>query len=140
MVYGAEAVLPSDREFDSPSTVHYIEEENELNRQNGLDALDEERDRVLSRTTIYQQGLRHYHSLRVKSRSFREVDLVLRLIQRTTGQHKLAPPWEGPFVVSNVLGNDSYYLIDICDNDKSITSEEETKRPWNISLLRPFYT
>ena len=40
--------------------------------------------------------------------------------------HKLSGPWEGLFVVSKVLGNGSYYLIDI--------------RAWNISLLRPFYT
>ena len=37
---------------------------------------------------------------------------MLGLIQRTAGQHKLSAPWEGPFVVSKALGNDSYYLID----------------------------
>ena len=37
---------------------------------------------------------------------------MLRLIQRTAGQHKLWAPWEGPFVVSKALGNGSYYLID----------------------------
>ena len=46
----------------------------------------------------------------------------------------------GPFFVSKVLGNGSYYLIDIREANKSSKSEEETKRPWNISLLRPFYT
>ena len=35
-----------------------------------------------------------------------------RLIQRTAGQHKLSAPWEGPFVISRALGNDSYYLTD----------------------------
>ena len=37
---------------------------------------------------------------------------MLRLIQRTAGQHKLSAPWEGHFIISKVLGNDSYYLID----------------------------
>ena len=37
---------------------------------------------------------------------------MLRLIQRIAGQHKLSAPWEGPFIISKVLGNDSYYLID----------------------------
>ena len=37
---------------------------------------------------------------------------MLRLIQRTIGQHKLSAPWEGPFIISKALGNDSYYLID----------------------------
>ena len=44
--------------------------------------------------------------------TLQEGDLVLRLIQRTAGQHKLSAPWEGPFIISKVLGNDSYYLID----------------------------
>ena len=39
--------------------------------------------------------------------------MVLRLIQRTAGQHKLSSPWEGPFIVSRVLRNDAYYLIDM---------------------------
>ena len=54
--------------------------------------------------------------------------------------HKLSPPWEGPFIVSKALGNDSYYLIDAREEEASAKSELETKRPWNINLLRPFYT
>ena len=67
---------------------------------------------ALSRSTIYQQSLRRYYNRKVKPRSFQEGDLVLQLIQRTVGQHKLSAPWEEPFIISNVLGNDSYYLID----------------------------
>jgi hypothetical protein len=37
---------------------------------------------------------------------------MLRLVQSTKGMHKLSPPWEGPFIVSRVLGNGAYYLID----------------------------
>ena len=37
---------------------------------------------------------------------------MLQLIKRTTGQHKLSAPWEGPFIISKVLENGSYYLID----------------------------
>ncbi|XP_073362491.1 uncharacterized protein [Aegilops tauschii subsp. strangulata] len=50
--------------------------------------------------TIYQQGLRHYHIKKIKPLAFREGDLVLRLVQEQTGQHKLSSPWEGPFIVS----------------------------------------
>ena len=140
MVYGAEAVLPTDLEHDSPRVAAYDEDDNEQARQDSVDLLEEERELAASRTAIYQQGLRRYHSRRVKSHSFNEGDLVLRLIQKSEGMHKLSAPWEGPFVVSKVLGNGSYYLIDIREADKSSKSEEETKRPWNISLLRPFYT
>ena len=39
--------------------------------------------------------------------------MVLRLVQRTAGQHKLSSPWDGPFIVSRVTRNDAYYLIDM---------------------------
>jgi hypothetical protein len=38
------------------------------------------------------------------------------------------------------LGNGSYYLTDMLDEEESTKSEQETKRPWHINLLRPFYT
>ena len=93
---------------------------------------------ALARSAVYQQDLRRYHSRQVKTRTFQEGDLVLRLIEDQTDMHKLSPPWEGPFVVSKNLHNGSYYLIEVRDN--SCNSEEETRRPWNIALLRPYYT
>ena len=44
MVYGAEAVLPSDIHHDSPRVAAYVEADNEKARQGSLDLLDEERD------------------------------------------------------------------------------------------------
>ena len=137
-MYGAEAVLPSDIRHDSPRVAAYVERDNELACQDSLDALEEARDLVASRSTIYQQDLRRYHSRRVKSRAFQEGDLVLRLIQDRIGMHKLSPPWEGPFVVSKNLRNGSYYLVDLRPDRP--TSEAESTRPWNIAHLRPYYT
>ena len=138
LVYGAEAVLPSDIRHDSPRFANYVEADNEQARQEALDLLDEKRDMALARSAVYQQDLRRYHSRRVRTRAFQEGDLVLRLIQDQTGIHKLSPPWEGPFVVSKNLHNGSYYLIDVREDSRS--SEEEIRRPWNIALLRPYYT
>ena len=140
MVYGAEAVLPSDIRHDSPRVANYVEVDNEQARQEALDLLDEKRDMALAHSAVYQQDLRRYHSHQVKTRTFQEGDLVLRLIQDQTDMHKLSPPWEGPFVVSKNLHNGSYYLIDIREHADSRKSEEETRRPWNIALLRPYYT
>ena len=111
LVYGAEAVIPTDIEFDSPRVTMYTEEEAEEAHQDSVDLLEEGRLLALSRSSIYQQSLRRYYNRKVRPRSFQEGDLVLRLIQRTAGQHKLSAPWEGPFIISKVLGNDSYYLI-----------------------------
>ena len=128
MVYGAEAVLSSDIRHDSPRVAAYVEADNEKARQDSLDLLDEERDLAAARSAIYQQDLQCYHSRRVKTRTFQEGDLVLRLIQDQTDMHKLSPPWEGPFVVRKNLHNGSYYLIDVREHEDSRQSEEETKR------------
>jgi hypothetical protein len=55
--------------------------------------------------------------------------------------HKLSSPWEGPFIVSRVLGNGAYYLIDAQETrkNKADNSDKEMERPWNVSLLRPFF-
>ena len=119
----------------------YTETEAKEAREDGVDLLEEGRLLALSRSAIYQQGLRRYHNRKVKPRSFQEGDLVLRLIQRTAGQHKLSAPWEGPFVISKALGNDSYYLIDAQKPRarKRDDSGKESERPWNANLLRRFY-
>jgi hypothetical protein len=70
MVYGAEAVMPIDLQYDSPHVVNYTKASNEVARQNGLDLVDEACDLARSRTSIYQQGLRRYHSRRVRTRTF----------------------------------------------------------------------
>ena len=125
MVYGAEAVLPSDIRHDSPRVVAYVEANNEQARQDALDLFDEERDLAAARSAIYQKDMRCYHSRRVKSRTFQEGDLVLRLIQDQSDAHKLSPPWEGPFVVSKNLHNWSYYLIGVREHKDSRKSEED---------------
>jgi hypothetical protein len=122
--------------------VLYTEEEAKEARENDVDLLEEAREITLSKTAIYQKNLRRYHAQKVNPRRFQEEDLVLRLKQGTEGRHKLTPPWEGPFIVSRALHNDAYYLIDAQapKKNKVDRSKEETKRPWNIALLRLFYS
>ena len=90
----------------------YTEADAKEAREDDVDLLEEGRLLALSRFAIYQQSLCRYYNRKVKPRSFQEGDLVLWLIQRTADQHKLSAPWEGPFIISKVLGNGSYYLID----------------------------
>jgi hypothetical protein len=80
---------------------------------------------------LYQQQLRRYHSRKIHPLVFHKGDLVLRLVQNTKGMHKLSPPWEGPFIVSRVLGNGAYYLIDAQEprKNKADNSDKETERP-----------
>ena len=54
MVYGAEAVLPSDIRHDSPRVAAYVEADNEQARREALDLLDEKCDIAAARSVIYQ--------------------------------------------------------------------------------------
>jgi len=141
LVYGSEAIIPSDIEFDSPRHAMYTEEEAKLTREDGVDLKEEACLLALSRSAVYQQKLRHYHSKKIRPLPFREGDMVLRRIQKSDGQHKLSSPWEGPFVVSRALKNNSYYLIDRTKGTRhKDTSGIETEHPWNAELLCPFYS
>lgn len=53
MVYGAEAVLPLDMEFDSPCIREYNEEAVEEARQDDVDAKEEARLIALECTAVY---------------------------------------------------------------------------------------
>ena len=83
LVYGAEAVLPSDIIHASPRVAAYVEVENEKTRQDAVDLLEEERERVLERSAIYQQDLRRYHARRVRTRTFHVAYLHLEKWQGT---------------------------------------------------------
>src|SRR4051812_29491215 len=82
MVYGVEAILPSDILHDSPRVAAYVEDDTEESRCLDVDLLEEERVLACQRSAIYQQKLCSYHSRHVRHRSFKEGDLVLRLKQK----------------------------------------------------------
>ena len=54
LVYGPEAVLPSDIRHDSPRVAAYVEADNEKARQDALDALEEEQELAAAKSAIYQ--------------------------------------------------------------------------------------
>ena len=131
LVYGAEAVLPSELTLGSPRVHAYSEGEQEHQRRDDVDYLEERRRRSAVRAARYQQSLRRYHLRHVRARSFEVGDLVLRRIQSREGMNKLSPVWEGPFTVIAVPRAGSFRLA---------TEEgQPLPNPWNIEHLRRFY-
>jgi transposase InsO family protein len=110
LVYGAEAILPTDLEYRLPKVKGYDENANQQAREDSLDQLDEARTVALMHSARYQQALRRYQTQKIRHRDFYEGDLVLRLHQDNQGRHKLSPPWEGPYVVVKVLKTGTYKL------------------------------
>ena len=72
--------------------------------------MDEARDVALLHSMRYQQSLRRYQAQRVRRRDLNKWNLVLRLRQDNRGRHKLSPPWEGPYIIAEVLKPGMYKL------------------------------
>ena len=67
----------------------------------------------------------------MRDRAFNVGDLVLHLVQSKKDHHKRSPPWEGPYIIAEVLRPGAYKL-------KTIDGEVFTDA-WNIEQLRRFY-
>ena len=130
MVYGAEAVFPCDIIHDSHRVRMYDEREAELDRQDSLDTLEEERDMAKARSAFYQQQARRYRSREVWAKTYNIGELVLRLPEKK--KSKLEPKWEGPFIIDQVLTGGAYRLRDASNNRLE-------PNPWNAARLRRFY-
>jgi hypothetical protein len=57
--------------------------------------------------------------------------LVLKRIQKTDGMHKLSAPWEGPFIITEVVSPSTYRL--------QWGDGQRVPNPWNVEHLRRFY-
>jgi hypothetical protein len=66
LVYGVEAILPTDLEYGSPRVGAYDEGTNQRAREDSLDNLDEARTVALMHSARYQQTLRRYQARRIR--------------------------------------------------------------------------
>jgi hypothetical protein len=131
LVHGSEAVLPTDVAFGAPRFQHYEEGTDEETRKVDFDSIKEHCVAALMRHMQYERELRHYHDCNVRERSFNVGDLVLRRIQTTKGMHKLSAPWEGPFIVMEVVSTLTCHL--------KWADGQGVPNVWNIEHLRCFY-
>jgi len=131
MVYGAEAVLPSNVAFGSPRVEYFDQSSADFTRELEINCTEERRLTSYLRTAKYLEAIRRYHNKNVKDRSFVVGDVVLKWKTSQEGMHKLSTPWEGPFVVAEVTRPTSYTLA----------YPDGTRLPnsWHIDKLRRFY-
>ena len=89
-------------------------------QQDVVDLLKEACETTVIRSSRYQQTLCRYHERKIKGRILKVGDLVLRRTQSTKENHKLSPPWEGPYMVTEVIRPGAYRLED--DNGNVLTN------------------
>lgn len=72
----------------------------------GLDLINECRDQALIQIQNYQQVAEKYYNSNIRSRRFKEGDLVLRKVFENTAKQntgKLGENWEGPYKFIKVV-------------------------------------
>ena len=99
-----------------------------------LDLLEEKREQVLRRMKDYQRKTARYYNQKVKPRSYKPGDLVLKnllLTRKNPALGKLGPSWEGPYIVTRVIRLGNYEL----------QTEEGKILPhtWKAENLKRFY-
>jgi hypothetical protein len=131
MVHGSDAVLPTDIDYGSPRVRAYTEEGNQVVLEDTIDQLDKAHDVALLRSAKYRQALRRYHEHNMRPHEFHVDSLVLQRVQASKDRHKLSPPWEGPFIIHEVLRPGTYKIK---NKDGRVVTNA-----WNIEHLRSFY-
>ncbi|KAJ9565033.1 hypothetical protein OSB04_000999 [Centaurea solstitialis] len=132
LVYGCEAVLPIEAQIPTARSRTY--DQNAINLSYDLDALEEIREKAL-RTMAAQKGIveRHFNK-KVKAKIFQVGDYVLRHVFQNTQEPnagKLSIKWEGPYIISKVIGNGAYRLTTM--------EGMEIPRSWNAHHLKRYY-
>lgn len=70
--------------------------------------------------------------MKVRPRSFKVRNLVLKKFIKSKQKGKLAPNWKGPYGIEEVISNDAYML----ENLEGI----EFPRTWNMASLKFYYS
>ena len=134
LAFGTEAVAPVEVGVRSPRIEFASTEHNEEAVRLKLDLLEEKNELVLKRAEDYHRKTARYYGRRVKPRSYKPSDLVLKklLLARKDPTHgKLGPNREGPYIISRVVRSGNYELQ---------TEEGKTlPRLWNAEHLKRFY-
>ena len=134
LTFGADAVIPVEIGINSIRVSHYDQNQNEANLRVNLDLLEEIREEAVTKAAARQRVVAQYFNKKVKPKVFEEGDLVLRNCRasRPVGEHrKLSPTWEGPYMVSSVIGKGAYRLQTI--------EGREIANTWNAEHLTKYY-
>ncbi|GKV18335.1 hypothetical protein SLEP1_g28734 [Rubroshorea leprosula] len=135
LAYGAEAVIPVEVGLPSDRSDRHVDQNNEQLLRENLDLVEEIKEMSRIRNMAHQSRVAKFYNKRVRARQFQVDDLVLckaGLTNTYSHMGKLAPNWEGPYMVVQVKRPGSYVLADI--------QRRQLPYIWNIQNLKKFYS
>jgi hypothetical protein len=131
LVYGADAVLPPEIYLESIRVAHFNGEDQTEVREINCNLLEERRNTTLANVRKYQESLKRYYNKSVAQRELNIGDLVLKKDIHTKDKYKFSSPWEGPFIVVDIVAPWAYVLAEVDDGMLLNT--------WNADQLHKYY-
>ena len=125
-------MIPVEIQNLSWRAYNFSEEANNVNMLVSLDLLPEIRETANVKNFASKQLAARRYNSKVVLRPMKLGDLVLRKRMDRVNENKLSPNWEGPFRITEVLGNGAYHLQTLAG--------DKVPRSWNATHLRPYYS
>ena len=136
LVYGSEAVVPVEIEVPSLRIIneaHLLDADWNNTRFEQLNLIEEKRLRAISHGQLYQARVARAFNKRMKPRTFKPGDLVLRKIVHIypDPRGKWTPNYQGPFIVKQAFSGGALILTDVDGNT--------IREPVNSDAVKIFY-
>nr|GEW74185.1 reverse transcriptase domain-containing protein [Tanacetum cinerariifolium] len=133
LTYGTEAVIPTEIGTPTYGTAAVDMVNNDEELRLNLDLLEERWERVAICEAKAKSKMMKYYNARVRGVAFKPGDFVYRSndASHAVVGGKLGPKWEGPYEVTEALGNGAYKMRSM---DGTILP-----RTWNIANLKRCY-
>nr|XP_009383140.1 PREDICTED: uncharacterized protein LOC103970956 [Musa acuminata subsp. malaccensis] len=132
--FGTEAVLPPEMIFPTLRTASYDEQVSTQGLRADLDLLEERRANAHLKDLSYKRAVARIYNRKVRPRPIKLDDLVLRRAEvsdPTRARGKLAPNWEGPYRVIEVIRVGAYRLATM--------QGHALPKTWNSQNLKRFF-
>ncbi|GKD02644.1 hypothetical protein Tco_1177618 [Tanacetum coccineum] len=132
-MYGTKAVIPAEIGMPTLRTAEVDMVQNDEALEINLDLLEERIEQGAIREAKSNAKMEKYYNSKVRNTSFKPGDLMYRSNEASHAKEsrKLSLKWEGPYEVTEALGNRAYKLRD--RNGKLLP------RTWNIRNLIKCY-
>lgn len=134
LAFGIEVVIPAELIWLTTRIKNFDVKDNEKAMWLEQENLNKIRETICMREEKYKRNIKKYYNFKVKEKNLAEGDLVLKNAQLTNKKQykgKLAPNWEGPYVISKVIKEGTFTLMECSDKILS--------RTWHAYTLKKFY-
>ncbi|KAL0406621.1 UNVERIFIED_CONTAM: hypothetical protein Slati_3976000 [Sesamum latifolium] len=113
IVYGTEAIIPTEICEETQRISQYDAAKNKSDRAFDLTVIEEKRDSAYAKIFHHKGLMMRSYNQKVKSRCFQVGDLVLKKVEVSKHVGKLDPRWEGSFKVIEIRKPGTYRLQDM---------------------------